>query len=97
MDVVRGRVCFYSQSALDERGAFASDKKAFCSDPDRSQKKPPQYGTKKAVQTMCNGCESRLQVTLMRKKDGAQPCLFSYLSYKEDIVKNGQLGDRFTA
>ena len=26
-------------------------------------------------------------VTLMRKKDRAEPCLFSYLSYKEDIVK----------
>ena len=36
-------------------------------------------------------------VTLMRKKDRAEPCLFSYLSYKEDVVKYGQLGDRFTA
>ena len=28
---------------------------------------------------------------------GVRPCLFSYLSYKEDMLKNGQLGDRFTA
>ena len=34
-------------------------------------------------------------VTLVRGM-GHGPCLFSYLSYKEEN-KNGQLGDRFTA
>ena len=58
MEVVRGRVCFYRQSAMVGRKQIPS---------------------------------------LPGTRDGAEPCLFSYLSYKEDVVKYGQLGDRFTA
>ena len=57
MEVVRGRVCFYSQSAMVGQA---------------DSQLPWYEGWGRALS-------------------------FSYLSYKEDVVKNGQLGDRFTA
>ncbi len=87
MDVVRGGVCAHSQHILDGRGVFASDKEGFRSNPDGLQGRTTQYDTKKAVQTVWDGCGSRLKVTLVREDGGVNPCLFSYLSYKEDIGK----------
>ena len=86
MDVVRGGVCAHSQHILDGRGVFASDKEGFRSNPDGLQGRTTQYDAKKAVQTVWDGCGSRLKSPWYERM-GQIPCLFSYLSFKEDIVK----------
>ena len=75
MDVVRGGVCAHSQHILDGRGVFASDKEGFRSNPEGLQGRTTQYDAKKAVQTVWDGCGSRLKVTLVRE-DGADTLSF---------------------